>query len=85
MWEKCVSCGEGLFTGDAFCGNCGRPTTSAGPVAQEAVGGQSGPPDIAPAPIRPQPIAPQPIPPELIPPELGRDVWSRRDEFRGDE
>jgi hypothetical protein len=23
MWEKCVSCGEGLFTGDAFCGNCG--------------------------------------------------------------
>jgi hypothetical protein len=70
MWGKCVSCGEGLFTGDAFCGNCGRPTTSAVPAAQEAAGGQSAPPDIAPEPIRPQPIAPQPIAPELIPPEL---------------
>jgi hypothetical protein len=70
MWEKCVSCGEGLFAGDAFCGNCGRPTTSGGPAAGEAAGGQSGQPGIAPEPIRPQPIAPQPIPPELIPPEL---------------
>jgi hypothetical protein len=24
MWENCVGCGEGLFAGDAFCGNCGR-------------------------------------------------------------
>jgi hypothetical protein len=70
MWEKCVSCGAGLFTGDAFCGNCGRPTTSPLPAAREAAAGQSAPPDIAPEPIRPQPIAPQPIAPELIPPDF---------------
>ncbi len=29
MWDKCVGCGEGLFAGDAFCGNCGRPTKAA--------------------------------------------------------
>jgi hypothetical protein len=32
MWENCVGCGEGLFAGDAFCGNCGRATAAtAGP------------------------------------------------------
>jgi hypothetical protein len=39
MWEKCVSCGEGLFAGDAFCGNCGRP---AGPAAAAAVTAAAG-------------------------------------------
>ena len=39
MWDKCVGCGEGLFTGDAFCGNCGRPTkAAAGPGGREAPG-----------------------------------------------
>ncbi len=38
MWEKCVGCGEGLFTGDAFCGNCGRPVAPAVPAAREPGG-----------------------------------------------
>ncbi len=38
MWEKCVGCGEGLFAGDAFCGNCGRPVTPAVPAAREPDG-----------------------------------------------
>jgi len=43
MWENCVGCGEGLFAGDAFCGNCGRPTKSAGgPAGREAAGEQPG-------------------------------------------
>ena len=43
MWENCVGCGEGLFAGDAFCGNCGRPTKAAGgPAGREAAGVQPG-------------------------------------------
>ena len=43
MWENCVGCGEGLFAGDAFCGNCGRPTkTAGGPAGREATGEQPG-------------------------------------------
>ncbi len=43
MWENCVGCGEGLFAGDAFCGNCGRPTTTAGgPAGRGASGEQPG-------------------------------------------
>ncbi len=60
MWKKCVSCGEGLFAGDAFCGNCGRPTTPAVPAAREA-GAEAG------QPARPD-IPPERIPPEYIPP-----------------
>ena len=41
MWEKCVGCGEGLFAGDAFCGNCGRPVTPAVPAAREPDGLES--------------------------------------------
>ncbi len=44
MWEKCVGCGEGLFAGDAFCGNCGRPVKPAIPPAREPGGLESGPP-----------------------------------------
>ncbi len=44
MWENCVGCGEGLFAGDAFCGNCGRATkAAAGPGGREAPG---EPPEI---------------------------------------
>ena len=43
MWEKCVGCGEGLFAGDAFCGNCGRPVKPAIPAAREPGGLESGP------------------------------------------
>ena len=43
MWEKCVGCGEGLFAGDAFCGNCGRPAKPAIPPAREPGGLESGP------------------------------------------
>ena len=54
MWDKCVGCGEGLFTGDAFCGNCGRPTKAAdGPGGREAPG---GPPEV---PAARGPRAPQ--------------------------
>jgi hypothetical protein len=52
MWEKCVGCGEGLFAGDAFCGNCGRPVTAAVPAAREPDGLESAPlavPTAAPA------------------------------------
>ncbi len=50
MWEKCVSCGEGLFAGDAFCGNCGRPTTPAVPAARAPEGSETAPPEaVAPA------------------------------------
>ena len=52
MWEKCVGCGEGLFAGDAFCGNCGRPVTPAVPAAREPDGLESAPlavPAAAPA------------------------------------
>ena len=52
MWEKCVGCGEGLFAGDAFCGNCGRPVTPAVPAAREPDGLESAPlavPTAAPA------------------------------------
>jgi len=38
MWEKCVGCSEGLFAGDAFCGNCGRPVTAAVPAARKPDG-----------------------------------------------
>jgi hypothetical protein len=41
MWEKCVGCGEGLFAGDAFCGNCGRPVSAAVPAAREPDGLES--------------------------------------------
>jgi hypothetical protein len=53
MWEKCVGCGEGLFAGDAFCGNCGRPVKPAVPAAREPGGLESGP-LTAPAAGRPQ-------------------------------
>ena len=43
MWEKCVGCGEGLFAGDAFCGNCGRPVAAAVPAAREPDGLESAP------------------------------------------
>jgi hypothetical protein len=43
MWEKCVGCGEGLFAGDAFCGNCGRPVSPAVPAAREPDGLESAP------------------------------------------
>jgi hypothetical protein len=43
MWEKCVGCGEGLFAGDAFCGNCGRPVTPSVPAAREPDGLESAP------------------------------------------
>ena len=52
MWEQCVGCGEGLFAGDAFCGNCGRPVTPAVPAAREPDGLESAPlavPTTAPA------------------------------------
>ena len=52
MWEKCVGCGEGLFAGDAFCGNCGRPVSPAVPAAREPDGLESAPlaaPAAAPA------------------------------------
>jgi hypothetical protein len=52
MWEKCVGCGEGLFAGDAFCGNCGRPVAPAVPAAREPDGLESAPlavPTAAPA------------------------------------
>ena len=52
MWEQCVGCGEGLFAGDAFCGNCGRPVTPAVPAAREPDGLESAPlamPTAAPA------------------------------------
>jgi hypothetical protein len=57
MWEKCVGCGEGLFAGDAFCGNCGRPVSTAVPAAREPDGLESAPlavPVVAPAadPVR---------------------------------
>jgi hypothetical protein len=53
MWEKCVGCGEGLFAGDAFCGNCGRPVSPAVPAAREPDGLESAPlamPAAAPVP-----------------------------------
>jgi hypothetical protein len=52
MWEKCVGCGEGLFAGDAFCGNCGRATQDAAtpePAGPEASGDQAGPASLGPA------------------------------------
>src|SRR5580704_147300 len=70
MWEKCVSCGQGLFAGDAFCGNCGRPTTSAVPAGREPTGDQSARPDIVPEPAPPDPAPPELAPPELTAPEL---------------
>ena len=68
MWEKCVSCGEGLFAGDAFCGNCGRPTTPAVPPARESAGGQFTRPDSAPEPAPPALPGEPDGPPQL---ELG--------------
>jgi len=50
MWGKCVSCGEGLFAGDSFCGNCGRPTTPAVPAARAPEGSETAPAEAAPAP-----------------------------------
>jgi hypothetical protein len=68
MWEKCVSCGEGLFAGDAFCGNCGRPTTPAVPPARESAGGQFPRPGSAPEPAPPVLAGDPDGPPQL---ELG--------------
>ena len=65
MWEKCVSCGEGLFAGDAFCGNCGRPTTPAVPAAREPDGAQPARPDAAPEGIPPAGPAEPDGPPQL--------------------
>ncbi len=68
MWEKCVSCGAGLFAGDAFCGNCGRPTTPAVPAARESGGAQPAGPDTVPEPSQPAVAAEPDGPPQL---ELG--------------
>jgi len=45
MWEKCIGCGEALFAGDSFCGNCGRPArpaTTTVPAAREPEGTGAG-------------------------------------------
>lgn len=68
MWEKCVSCGEGLFAGDAFCGNCGRPTTSTVPLARELASGPFTRPVSTPEPPAPVPAGEPDGPPQL---ELG--------------
>lgn len=68
MWEKCVSCGEGLFAGDAFCGNCGRPTTSTVPPAREPASGPFMRPVSTPEPPAPVPAGEPDGPPQL---ELG--------------
>ena len=75
MWEKCVGCGEGLFAGDAFCGNCGRPVTPAVPAAREPDGLESAQlsfPATGPAQVRLIPAAHDPdaldqaVPPEAL-------------------
>jgi hypothetical protein len=75
MWEKCVGCGEGLFAGDAFCGNCGRPVTPSVPAAREPDGLESAR-HAAPAADRGQvrifPAAHHPGTPEHATPEHAR-------------
>jgi hypothetical protein len=65
MWEKCVSCGEGLFAGDAFCGNCGRPATPAVSAARPPASGQFERSDSGPVPTTPVMAAEPGGPPEL--------------------
>src|ERR1700733_4334300 len=70
MWEKCVGCGEGLFAGDAFCGNCGRPVTAAVPAAREPDGLESAPLAVPAADlvqVRLAPARPPPAPSRTVP------------------
>jgi hypothetical protein len=83
MWEKCVGCGEGLFAGDAFCGNCGRPVTPSVPAAREPDGLESAPlaaPADDPGQVRIIPTAHHPGAPEQARPEPARPEPAARPE-----
>jgi hypothetical protein len=80
MWEKCVGCGEGLFAGDAFCGNCGRPVTPSVPAAREPDGLESAPlaaPGDDPGQVRIIPTGHHPGAPEQARPEQARPEHAR--------
>jgi len=85
MWEKCVGCGEGLFAGDAFCGNCGRPVTPSVPAAREPDGLESAPlaaPADDPGQVRIIPAAHHPGAPEQARPEQARPEQARPEPAR---
>ena len=85
MWEKCVGCGEGLFAGDAFCGNCGRPVTPSVPAAREPDGLESAPlaaPADDPGQVRIIPAAHHPGAPEQARPEQARPAQARPGDTR---
>jgi hypothetical protein len=85
MWEKCVGCGEGLFAGDAFCGNCGRPVTPSVPAAREPDGLESAPlaaPADDPGQVRIIPAAHHPGAPEQARPEPARPEHGRPEHAR---
>jgi hypothetical protein len=84
MWEKCVGCGEGLFAGDAFCGNCGRPVTPSVPAAREPDGLESAPlaaPGDDPGQVRIIPAA-HPGAPDQARSEQARPDLARPDQAR---
>ena len=85
MWEKCVGCGEGLFAGDAFCGNCGRPVTPSVPAAREPDGLESAPlaaPADDPGQVRIIPAAHHPGAPDQARPEQARPEPARPGDAR---
>src|ERR1700722_5278127 len=85
MWEKCVGCGEGLFAGDAFCGNCGRPVTPSVPAAREPDGLESAPlaaPVDDPGQVRIIPAAHHPGALDQAMPEQARPEQARPEQAR---
>jgi hypothetical protein len=87
MWEKCVGCGEGLFAGDAFCGNCGRPVTPSVPAAREPDGLESAPltaPADDPGQVRIIPAAHHPGAPDQARPEQARPGPARPEHARAE-
>jgi hypothetical protein len=87
MWEKCVGCGEGLFAGDAFCGNCGRPVTPSVPAAREPDGLESAPhtaPAGDPGQVRIIPAAHHPGAPDQARPDQARPGQARPEQAEPD-
>src|SRR3984957_4503256 len=88
MWEKCVGCGEGLFAGDAFCGNCGRPVTPSVPAAREPDGLESAPlaaPVDDPGQVRIIPAAHHPGALDQAMPEQARPEQARPEQARPEQ
>jgi len=71
---RCPNCGESVMPGEAFCGNCGTPLSTAAPTAFVPPPAPSAP-SWPPPPAPPAPSAPSWSPPPA-PPAPSAPSWS---------